>query len=82
MIFKEGDILEFHYSREHPDCKVISESTQDDGIRLVNLISSEGLFITYRRGYLLSQITGGWISFRHYGKELEPKYLVKELEWV
>lgn len=80
MIFKKGDILQFHYGIEHPDCKVFSETTDGDGDRWVHMLSADGLIITYKRGYLLSQIAGGWISFKHYGKELEPKYLVKSLE--
>jgi hypothetical protein len=77
MQLKKGDILTFNCWGDHPDCIVIS----DDG-EWVNIISTEGVFITYKRGYLISNIAGGWISFKRYGKELEPDFMVKKLEWV
>lgn len=80
MIFKKGDILQFHYGIEHADCKVFCETTDSDGDRWVHMLSTEGTIVTYKRGFLLSQISGGWISFKHYGKELEPSFMVKRLE--
>ena len=80
MTFKKGDILSFNYGDSQPDCKVICESTfyDDDW---VHLLSADGTFVTYKRGYLLSQIAGGWIYFKSYAQNLKPNKIVTEFEF-
>ncbi len=81
MMFKKDDILQFHYGIDHPDCKIIY-TYEYCGDRWVYMVSTEGTYITYSRSYLVSEIASGRISFKRYGKELKPSFMVKKLLWV